>query len=217
MRIAYDMLARIISMILRSKVMFLSRIVALSMLAASATVAISTTAFADTVDITLRDSSAQFQYKSSMGRDALGKTEFHAGVLYVNKHNMMGDFGLMVKDELGGNAPGFSVGIGLKGLVAQVTKNLTENNISALALGGVARYSPPEAHRLGIVGEVYFSPNIVTFGSADRYVESGVRAEFEVIPQAIVYLGYRRIGFGLKGQPYAILDEGANVGVRISF
>jgi hypothetical protein len=192
--------------------MLLSRIVALSLLIAS------TTVMADSIDITLRDTSAQFQYRTSMGRDALGKTEFHVGALYVNKHNMMSDFGLLVKDELGGNAPGFSVGVGLKGLAAQVTgKNLVENNVSALALGGLVRYSPPEAHRLGIVGQVYFSPNIVTFGNADRYVESGVRMEFEVIPQAVVYLGYRRIGFGIKAQPYAILDEGANLGVRISF
>jgi hypothetical protein len=192
--------------------MLLSRIVALSLLIAS------TTVMADSIDITLRDTSAQFQYRTSMGRDALGKTEFHVGALYVNKHNMMSDFGLLVKDELGGNAPGFSVGVGLKGLAAQVTgKNLVENNVSALALGGLVRYSPPEAHRLGIVGQVYFSPNIVTFGNADRYVESGVRIEFEVIPQAVVYLGYRRIGFGIKAQPYAILDEGANLGVRISF
>lgn len=191
--------------------MLLRRFFALSLFAAS------TTAMADAIDITLRDSSAQFQYKSSMGRDALGKAEFHGGVLYVNKHNMMGDFGLMVKDELGGNAPGFSVGVGLKGLVVQVSKNNTDYNVSAMALGGMVRYSPPDAHRLGIVGEVYFSPNILTFGAADRYLESGVRAEFEIIPQAVVYLGYRRIGFDIKGQPYAILDEGANVGVRISF
>jgi hypothetical protein len=198
-------------MILGSEKMLLRRFFALSLFAAS------TTAMADAIDITLRDSSAQFQYKSSMGRDALGKAEFHGGVLYVNKHNMMGDFGLMVKDELGGNAPGFSVGVGLKGLVVQVSKNNTDYNVSAMALGGMVRYSPPDAHRLGIVGEVYFSPNILTFGAADRYLESGVRAEFEIIPQAVVYLGYRRIGFDIKGQPYAILDEGANVGVRISF
>jgi hypothetical protein len=198
--------------------MLLSRIVVLSLLAVSTSVTVSTTALADTIDINLRDTSAQFQYKSSMGRDALGKTEFHLGVLYVNKNNLLGDFGLVVKDELGGNAPGFSVGVGIKGVVAKVTgNNPTASNASALALGALVRYSPPATPRLGIVGEVYLSPNIVTFGDADRYVETGVRMEYEVIPQAVVYLGYRRIAFGLKAQPYAILDEGVNLGVRISF
>lgn len=198
--------------------MLLRRIVALSLLVVSASATVNTAALADTIDINLRDTSAQFQYKSSMGRDALGKTEFHVGVLYVNKNNLLSDFGLLVKDEVGRSAPGFSVGVGIKGLVAKVTgNNTTTSNASALALGGMVRYSPPATQRLGIVGLVYLSPNIVTFGDADRYIETGVRMEYEVIPQAVVYLGYRRIGFGLKAQTTAILDEGVNLGVRVSF
>ena len=192
--------------------MLLRRILALSLFT------ISTTALADTVDINLRDSSAQFQYKSSMGRDALGKTEFHMGVLYADSKNVLGDLGLLVKDELGGNAPGFSVGVGIKGVFARVKgNNPAVSDASALALGAMIRYSPPASPRLGIVGQAYLSPNIVTFGDADRYVETNARLEFEVIPQAVVYLGYRRIAFGLKAQPTAILDEGAHLGVRISF
>ena len=187
--------------------MLLRHVVALSLLATSNTV------FADAIDINLRDTSAQFQYKSSMGRDALGKTEFHLGFLYATKNNSLGDMGLLVKDELGDNAPGFSVGVGIKGLLAK-TKG---TNDSALALGGMLRYSPPAVSRLGIVGQVYFSPSIVTFGDADRYTETVGRMEYEVIPQATAYLGYRKIKFGLKAAPNVILDEGFHVGVRISF
>jgi len=198
--------------------MSLRRIVALSLLSASTLATVGTTALADTVDINLRDTSAQFQYKSSMGRDALGKTEFHLGVLYVNKNNMLGDFGLLVKDELGGNAPGFSVGVGIKGVVAKVTgKSATTSNTSAMALGAMARYSPPATPRLGLVGELYMSPNIVTFGDANRYVESDVRLEYEVIPQAVAYLGYRNIQFNINNGPNSTLDEGAFLGVRMSF
>jgi len=192
--------------------MLLGRIVALSLLIASSTV------LADTVDITLRDTSVQLQYKTSMGRDALGKAEFHAGVLYVDKNNLLGDFGLLVKDELGDKAPGFSVGVGLKGVIAQVNGNTTtDHNVSALALGAMVRYSPPTISRLGFVGQMYLSPNIITFGDADRYVETGARIEYEIIPQAVVYVGYRRIAFDLKSQPRATLDEGATLGVRMSF
>jgi hypothetical protein len=198
--------------------MLLRRNVAHSLLVVSTLVTISTTAIADTLDINLRDTSAQIQYKSSMGRDALGKTEFHLGALYVDRNNLLGDFGVLVKDELGGNAPGFSVGVGIKGLVAKVRgDNPTNSNASALALGGLVRYSPPTISRLGIVGEVYLSPNIVTFGDATRYAEANARVEFEVIPQSVIYLGYRRIGFGIKNRPYTILDEGVNLGVRMSF
>jgi hypothetical protein len=198
--------------------MSLRRIVPASLFAIGIMATCSTTALADTVDINLRDTSAQFQYISSLGRDPLGKTKFHVGVLYRNRSNMLGDFGLVVQDELGDNAPGFSVGVGIKGVVAKVSGDTPiVSRTSAMALGGLVRYSPPATQRLGIVGEIYLSPNIVTFGDANRYVESNVRAEYEVIPQAVAYVGYRRMEFGINNRPNEILDEGVNIGVRISF
>lgn len=198
--------------------MSLRRFVPACLFACSTLATFSTTALADTVDFNLRDTSAQFQYISSLGTDPLGHTKFHAGLLYVNRNNKLGDFGLLVQDELGDNAPGFSVGVGVKGLVAKVTGNSPfVNSTSAIALGGLVRYSPPATQRLGIVGELYLSPNIVTFGDANRYTETNVRVEYEVIPQAVAYVGYRRIQFGLNNRPSVILDEGVNLGVKISF
>ena len=84
---------------------------------------------------------------------------------------MLGDFGMVVQDELGDNAPGFSVGVGIKGLIAKVSNGPIYNNTTAVAMGGLVRYSPPATRRLGIVGEVYASPNIITFGDANRYLE----------------------------------------------
>lgn len=192
--------------------MLLHRIVALSLLT------LSTSALADAIDLNLSDSSVQFQYQSALGRDALGKTEFHVGVLYVDRNNLMSDFGILAKDEVGSSVPGVSVGVGIKGVVAKVRgDNSANSTASALALGGMVRYSPPGISRLGIVTQVYLSPSIVTFGDANRYVEAQVRAEYEVIPQSTVYLGYRKIGFGIKTQPFAVLDQGFNIGVRISF
>lgn len=186
--------------------MFLRRVLALSLFAAS------TTVMADAVDINLRDSSAQLQYSASMGRDTLGKSEIHFGFLYTNKNNSLGDMGIMVKDEVS-NAPGVTVGVGIKGLIARAQNN----NATALAIGGLVRFAPLTDTRFGITGLVFLSPNIVTFGDADRYTETGVKLDYEVIPQAVAYIGYRRMKFGLKFASDAILDEGAHIGVRISF
>lgn len=187
--------------------MFLRRIFALSMFTVSAT------ALADTVDINMRDSSAQLQYSASLGRDTLGKSEIHMGFLYTNKSSTLGDLGILVKDEVGSSAPGITVGVGIKGLIAK----MQSNNATALALGGMARFSPLSDSRFGITGLVFLSPNIVTFGDADRYAETGVKLDYEVIPQAVAYIGYRKMKFGLKLAPDAILDEGAHIGVRVSF
>jgi hypothetical protein len=190
--------------------MLLHRVVVLFLLT------FATTAMADTIDLNLRNSSAQFQYSSAMGRDALGKSEFHIGGLYSdsgNSNNTLGDLGIEVKDEVGSKAPGFSVGIGIKGLVAHTQGT----NESGVAIGGMVRYSPPTLSRMGIVGQLYFAPNITTFGDADRYVETVARLEFEVIPSAAAYIGYRDIYFNLNNGPNAKVDQGAFVGVRMSF
>jgi YfaZ precursor len=189
--------------------MLLRRVVALSLLT------LATTAMADTIDLNLRNSSAQFQYSSAMGRDSLGKSELHVGGLYSNSgnsHNTLGEFGIEVKDEVGSKAPGFSVGIGIKGLVAHTQGT----NESGVAMGAMVRYSPPTLSRMGIVGQLYFAPNITTFGDADRYVESVARLEFEVIPSAAAYVGYRDIYFNFNNVSVKV-DQGAFVGVRMSF
>lgn len=195
--------------------MLTRNIVALSLLVFGTTMG--TTAMADTLDLNLRNSSAQIQYATSMGRDSLGKTEFHFGALYSdadNQHNTLGDFGILVKDEVGSSAPGFSVGAGIKGVVAHTQGT----NESAVAIGGLIKYSPPGIPRMGIVGQLYFAPNITTFSDANRYVEDGLQVEYSIVSNTAAYLGYRNIQFNLNStSSSATVDEGVFVGVRMTF
>lgn len=190
--------------------MLLRSLVSVSLLALSANV------LADAIDINLRDTSAQLQYKAPIGGTNMGKAEFGMGVIYTQKNNLLGEAGILVKDDIGGNAPGVSAGVGLKVLSARIKP--VNVNATALALGGMVRYSPPAERRLGFVGQLYLSPNIITFGGADRFLETGVRVEYEIIPQAQVYLGYRNISFNLKNAgKSSTFDEGVHVGVKMSF
>ncbi len=70
---------------------------------------------------------------------------------------------------------------------------------------------------MGIIGQLYVAPNITTFGDADRYVETNLRVEYEVIPSAAAYIGYRDIQFNLNSGPNATVDKGVFIGVRMSF
>ena len=176
-----------------------------------------TSAMADAIDLNLRNSAAQFRYSSAMGREALGKTSFYVGALYSsakrNYSNTLGEMGLLVQDEVGSQVPGFSVGVGIKGLLAHTQGT----NESAIGIGGLIRYSPPGLSRMGIVGQVYFAPDITTFGDANRYVETGLRLEYDVIPNAAAYIGYRNIYFNFGGGVSATVDEGVFLGVMMSF
>lgn len=187
--------------------MLVRNILAIPLLAASSAI------LADTVDINLRDDSVQLQYIAPVGRDTLGTSELHAGFLYTKKNDRLGEFGLVVKEAERGSNSGITAGIGLKGLVASVNGD----DAIALALGGRVRFSLPPATRLGIVGQLYFSPNIATYRDAERFTEASARLEYEVIPQAVAYIGYRRISFALNAKPDAVLDTGFHAGVRMSF
>lgn len=175
----------------------------------------STTIMADTVDINLRDNSVQFQYGVSIGRDSLGSSGLHMGYLYTNNNDRFVDFGILVKEEVGSSNSGVTAGVGIKGVVASLNNN--NFNTAALALGGQIRFSPAAANRLGIIGQVYFSPNIVTYRDAERFAEAVARLEYEIIPQAVVYLGYRRTSFSIVMGSEAVLDSGLHAGVRMTF
>lgn len=170
-------------------------------------------AVADTLDINLRDSSAQLRYSASLGHDTLGKSELHAGLLYADKDNFLADFGLLVQDEVGVNGPGITVGVGLKAATARAAAS----DASAVAVGALVGVKPLPDPRLNIVGQVYVSPKILSFGESTRYIETTARVEYEIIPQALVYLGYRSARFDLKNKPQAKLDDGLMIGLRMTF
>lgn len=187
--------------------MFLRRILFLSLLA------IGNTAVADTLDLNLRDTSAQLQYGASMGRDTLGKSELHLGVLYANQNNFLTDFGLLVQDQVSNKVPIVTVGIGIKAVAARTNAS----NVSAIAIGGQLGVKPFADPRFNLVGQVYVSPNILTYGGARRYIETIARLEYEIIPQALVYIGYRSTSFDLNLKPDTKLDDGLHVGIRLTF
>lgn len=178
-----------------------------------ALLAVMPASMADTIDINLRDKCAQFQYIASMSRDTPDSSELHAGFLYNSNNDYLGDFGLLVKGSVGERESGLVAGVGLKGIVATIN----DFNAAALALGGQVRYSIPAMNRLSIVGQIYFSPSIATYYDAERFADGVARVEYEIIPRASAYVGYRRIRFSIPNRPDAILDTGYHLGARISF
>jgi hypothetical protein len=174
----------------------------------------SSVAFADTLDINLRDNSAQIKYSASMGTDTLGKSELHFGALYAGKENFLADSGLLVQDQIGVNFPNITFGMGIKAVLARTNVN----DASAVAFGALVAIKPLPDPRLNIVGQVYASPTILSFGQATRFIETAARIEFEIIPQALAYIGYRTTRFDLKNNLSATqLDDGLTIGLRMSF
>ena len=189
----------------------------MSFLALAPLLAATMTARADMLDINLNNNTAQFQFSTASEVNAQGNADIHGGLLYNNEKSTLFNLGLMEQNTLEG-APGLSAGVGMEAVVARVKDNPPRtSNVSALAVDGLLRYSPPSADLIGIAGEVHYSPRILTYGDAERYIQGIVRLEYEIAPQTLVYVAYRHISFGIKDTRAAVMDSGLNVGFRLAF
>jgi len=187
----------------------LRRLVALSLFATSSV------AVADPLDVNLSNSAAQFKY--SMVSGIAGKSEVYASLMYNDVNSIMGEAGLLVLNEEG-HVPGLSIGIGAKAVVASVNKVAASRKLaSAVALGGQLRFEVPADRRIAFVGEYYFAPKIISFNNADHYYQGALRAEYAISPLTQAYIGYRTTKVFLLNYPDGVLDNGAHIGVRLSF
>jgi predicted porin len=64
---------------------------------------------------------------------------------------------------------------------------------------------------------LFYAPSIVAFGDADQMYEFEMRVEYELLPTANVYLGYRSIKADIKNRKDITVDESAVVGLRFKF
>ncbi len=166
------------------------------------------------LDINLNGHVVQFQYSTPVK----GTTHFNKGKLNASAlFNSSGDYvlgaGARVSGAAGTGSPGLDVGVGAKVFGGDVDSR----GVIALTLNGLARYSPPPLPRLGILGDIYYAPDIVTFVDATSFFQGEVRVEYEVLPESYVYVGYRRLRIDLRGRAGATVDSRAHIGIQIHF
>ncbi len=193
--------------------MLLSRFIAVALLVVSPSV------LADSLDINLNDTSAQFKYGLSASDFVEGNSEIQTGLLYNDANNLFFESGLIVKGGGEEGAPGVSIGVGAKVVLGSVPDRgaIAAINGSAIAVGGAVTLAFPTESRVAIVGEYFASPKIMSFADAVRFNQFGLRLEIGVSPQANVYVGYREIGFGIKNGGGVVIDKGTHMGVLVMF
>ena len=176
---------------------------------------VTSSAMADTLDIGLSNTTAQFKY--GVPTTLAGKSEMYAELMYNDANSIIGGVGLLVaNDEL--KVPGLTIGIGAKAVAATIKATPSRKNTSAVALGAQVRYELPAERRVAFAGEFYYAPDIISFGDAKHYQQYGARAEFSVSPQMQVYVGYRKTLFNLKSTGGdAVLINGPHIGIQLSF
>lgn len=168
---------------------------------------------ADSLDFNLHSDALRATYTMNMGERGLS-ADF--GLLYSEDKKRLDDImvhaGLHVSGENWSESGTFDIRIG--GRLIHTSPG--SSDFVALAPGGQVRFTP--IHRVGFGGHLYYAPKIVSFRDADAYREYGVSVDYQILPQAFVYLGYRYIDLDVKNGPNRVeLDDNFHVGFRMMF
>jgi len=90
--------------------------------------------------------------------------------------------------------------------------------VGALALGFKAGLVlPSRQNPMELAVDMFMAPNITSFSDAESYSEFNARFQVEIIPQALTYLGYRRMQFDTNDFNNVRLDRSVHLGLKLTF
>ncbi|MGH8378374.1 MAG: YfaZ family outer membrane protein [Gammaproteobacteria bacterium] len=178
-------------------------------------VALSVMAFgaqASNLDINLGSNAASINYSTNLTSTGL---EGDIGYLHHTDLVDIGSAGLFVVGNSNPVGSPFIFAVG--GKLFFISPKQTSGNGTVLGLGGHFNYAWPSYNRFTIGGELYYAPKIVSFNNADRYLQYGVNAGYEILRNAELYVGYRHISAAFTGTSTVTLDSTFMVGLNLSF
>lgn len=170
------------------------------------------------VDLSLSNDTALLRYATPISYSGYGQTKADIGLMYTEPNDVMFVGGVEMMGEAGSHAPGLHLGVGIKGYAVALDSGA---DVGSIALGGKIWYVPPAFNRLGLVGQLYFGPDVTTFGDAEKLLDVHMRVEYEVLPEAAIYVGFRNVRVDVDntagGTVNVDLDKGWHLGLRMSF
>jgi hypothetical protein len=120
--------------------------------------------------------------------------------------------GVLLTGDAG--APGANVTAGL-GVRAQYVGAESEDG-GGLALGGQVDVRMPDYERIGLFAYGYYGPEAASFGEIDSFYEYSVSLGYEVLRDAMFYVGYRETKVDVGKGPKAN-EDGGLIGIRLDF
>ncbi len=143
-----------------------------------------------------------------------GGAELSIGGLYNEADDIEAHLGLLVRGVPAGEQP-FSFGLG--GRLYFTSLDIPDASVGALALGLGASYLIPGNIPMAVGGDVYFAPDITTYGDGEDLLDLKIRFEADVLPTATAFIGYRNVVVGIEDGPSYDVDENVHLGIRILF
>lgn len=170
------------------------------------------------LDLNLNDDAAYGQFDWILNEGQPGAVHGEAGAYYTTDDVYAAGLGIMVVGETGSSDNPLEAGVGVKALGIHKANDRDDFDSIGAAPGVAVRYYPAAVNRLVFGGRVHYAPSVVSFGDADSVLEAQARVEYQLIPQAFAYVGYRHLEVELDdGGRNVTMDQGGHLGIRILF
>lgn len=164
---------------------------------------------ADSFDVNLNENAIRGTYSVDLA-DTQG-TSADAGIFYNDDHDLVGHIGLMVSGKNWSPSGNFDIKLGGRFVAAHADPGTAYG----IALGGRVRFSP--VARVGIGGHLFYAPKIITWGDGERYNEYGIRLDYQLLPKAFAYIGFRKIRTAFDDGRTINSDDNGHIGMQFFF
>lgn len=165
-------------------------------------------------EIALSNDTLQLQYQTSGSMMGVESSRFTGAFFLSEERDIVLSAGL-----------GFPVDIDLGPLTVLVGPQVyaalldeENNDVMAVSVGAQLRFLLNRDMRLALAGHAYYSPDILTFGSADNLTDLSARVELGLGEQVTAFGGMRWFEFDLtEGGGERTLQEEVFVGIGYHF
>ena len=153
------------------------------------------------IEVALSDDYIQGRYYTGGGILGFDDATGHVGVYFSDNRDVIGNIGLMSdRVSLFKDFGNLSLSVGARTYVALLSD--PDDDVVGLAPGIEGRYGLPFDFPLALVGNFFYSPDVLTLGDAEDIIDLDLRVEAEVIPDIVGFIGFREFQFDS--------DEGSN-------
>lgn len=162
------------------------------------------------IELELSDETAQLRYITDTDLVEQPNSELAYALFLSEERDVVGSAALMIGTDLDTGA--VSVQFGPQAYVGLLSEE--NNDVFALAFGLQARLELIRSRDIAVVGHAFWSPDVLTFGSADNLTDFMARAEMRLTDRLLGFAGYRWFELDLFGQPDRKLQNELFAGVR---
>jgi hypothetical protein len=166
------------------------------------------------IELYISDDALQGLYVRTLDLGEVGPTEVRGGFFYNEDRDLIAvaDLLALVGDEEGIPRK-FEVRVGTRVYGAFLAPE--DQDVFGVGLGGEAQYFFNRARTASVTLSVFYSPDIVTFGTADNVKDASVRVMTRLRDGTDVFVGFRAFEIDLPIDRE--VDDNLHVGFRRSF